>query len=234
MHIHMPSRERAEHRVPVILISLVNGISRLTFTLSTLAVLVAVELMINPHFGALLPGWIERLGFTSRDLTHLEWERFVTATLLVDGRSAFVDAVAMITLAVGAAEWLTGTPRALLTFWGGNLITLVAMSALLLALAHAIDPSHKEDLFIHRDVGPSAGYYGCLGLVIALLPRPWRWAAAAAILTWLAVALLTPPGPHTIADVKLQADLAHFLVFPLGYLSARLGHLRASAGGVPG
>jgi hypothetical protein len=233
MRIHVPSRERAERRFPVILMAVVNGVSRLTFTLSTLAVLVVVELMINPHFGALSLEWINRLGYTPHDLTHLEWERFVTATLLVDGRSAFVDAVAMITLAVGAAEWLTGTPRAALTFWGGNLITLVVMSALLLALAHAIDPSHPEKLFVHRDVGPSAGYYGCLGLVVALLPRPWRWAAAAAILTWLAVALLTPPGADTVADVKLQADLAHFLVFPLGYLSARLGHPRASADGIP-
>jgi hypothetical protein len=234
LHSHVPSQERAERRIPPIVIGLVNGVSRLTFTLSTLAVLVVVELMINPHFGALSPEWIERLGFTPRDLTHLEWERFATATLLVDGRSAFVDGIAMITLAVGAAEWLTGTPRAVLTFWGGNLITLVVMSVLLLALAHVIDPSHKEDLFVHRDVGPSAGYYGCLGLVVARLPRPWRWAAAAAILTWLAIALLTPPGPNTVADVKLQADLAHFLVFPVGYLFAWLGHPRASAGGMPG
>jgi hypothetical protein len=228
MHVHVPSRERAERQFPVIVIGVVNGVSRLTFTLSTLAVLVVVELMINPHFGALAPGWIDRLGFTPHDLTHLEWERFVTATLLVDGRSAFVDGVAMIALAVGAAEWLTGTPRAALTFWAGNLITLVVMSVLLLALAHAVSPSHPERLFVHRDVGPSAGYYGCLGLVVALLPRPWRWVAAIAILTWLAVALITPPGPNTIADVKLQADLAHFLVFPLGYLSAWLGHPKAS------
>jgi len=229
LHSHLPSQERAGHQFPVFVISLVNGVSRLTFTLSTLAVLLVVELMINPHFGALAPEWIDRLGFTPHDLTHLEWERFVTATLLVDGRSAFVDGIVMIALAVGAAEWLTGTPRAALTFWGGNLITLLVMSVLLLVLAHAISPSDPERLFVYRDVGPSAGYYGCLGLVVARLPRPWRWAAAAAILTWLAVALITPPGPNTIADVKLQADLAHFLVFPLGYLSARLGHSKASA-----
>jgi hypothetical protein len=230
LHSHVPSQERAERRIPPIVIGLVNGVSRLTFTLSTLAVLVVVELMINPHFGALAPEWIDRLGFTPHDLTHLEWERFVTATLLVDGRSAFVDGMVMIALAVGAAEWLTGTPRAALTFWGGNLITLVVMSVLLLVLAHAISPSDPEKLFVHRDVGPSAGYYGCLGLVTAHLPRPWRWATAAAILTWLAVALISPPGPNTIADVKLQADLAHFLVFPLGYLSAWFGHPQASEG----
>ncbi|HRX02486.1 MAG TPA: hypothetical protein P5148_05020, partial [Anaerolineae bacterium] len=68
--------------------------------------------------------------------------------------------------------------------------------------------------------GPSAGAFGALGLVIGLLPRPWRWIGGGAILAALLAVVLTASGTVDELTLQLTAELAHLIAFPLGWLSA--------------
>jgi hypothetical protein len=92
---------------------------------------------------------------------------------------------------------------------------------------HLVNSALGTALFVARDVGPSAGYVGCLGLVCARLPRPWRYISSAAIWGSLIVVLLLPAQVGHDAVAKITADLAHAIAFPLGWGAAAL-HARAT------
>ena len=127
----------------------------------------------------------------------------------------------MITLAVGAAEWLTDTRRTVLTFWGVHLVTLVGESLLIALPVHQRWGVQGAAVMSDRDVGPSAGYFGCLGLASRRLPRPWSWLSGTAVLVALIIALFQAPRVGQGTAVKLAADLAHLIAFPLGWLTGR-------------
>jgi hypothetical protein len=165
---------------------------------------------------------LQRVGFAPRDLLSFSWRRLISSAFFTHGRWEFWIAVAMIALALGAAEWATGTIWAFVTFWGVHLATLLSESLLIalpLKLAGAPIGAQLSDV---RDVGPSAGYIGALGLACAFLPSPWRHRAAIAVMLGLLLFVLLPPDGTQTDAVKLSADLAHLIAFPLGWLSLSL------------
>jgi hypothetical protein len=138
------------------------------------------------------------------------------------GGPVFWQALGMMALGVGTAEWLTGSKRTALTFWGVHLVTLLTESWLIAPFLHLFIAIPADTLTIARDVGPSAGYFACLGLAIWQLPRRWRGWAAAALLTGLIATLVRPLRPNEDLSLKLFADIAHLIAFPLGFLSSWL------------
>ena len=144
---------------------------RLPFTLLTLAVLASVRALDAVRRTANCPRRaIEQVGFAPRDLLGFGWGRLFNSALFTHGELEFWAAVAMVLFAVGIAEWFTGTAFAAVTFWGVHLLTLIVESvfvALPLKLAGLAIGAQILDL---RDVGPSAGYVGALGVVCAMLP----------------------------------------------------------------
>ncbi|HYM16054.1 MAG TPA: hypothetical protein VEZ14_10890 [Dehalococcoidia bacterium] len=174
---------------------------------------------------------LQRVGFAPQDLVAFGWRRLITSALFTHGRWEFWIALVLIALAVGAAEWQTGTVRAFLTFWGVHLATLLGESLLIalpLKLAGVPVGAQLSDV---RDVGPSAGYVGALGLVCALLPSPWRHRAAIAVLIGLLFFALLPPDGSESDAVKLSADIAHVIAFVLGWFSLTLWRHAGHAGG---
>jgi hypothetical protein len=165
---------------------------------------------------------LQRVGFAPRDLLSFGWRRLISSAFFTHGRWEFWIAVVMISLALGVAEWATGTVWAFVTFWGVHLATLLSESLLIalpLKLAGVPIGAQLSDV---RDVGPSAGYIGALGLACALLPSPWRYRAAFIVMLGLAFSVLLPPDGTESEVVKLSADLAHLIAFPLGWLSLSL------------
>jgi hypothetical protein len=197
-------------------------IRRIPFTLLMLGLLLLAAWWTHSYIEDLAMSWINRFGFAPRDFWLLRWERLILSALVTSGGSVFWVALGMVAFTSGVAEWTTGTWRAALTFWGVHLATLLIESLIFILPLHRLGFTQARALFFSRDVGPSAGFMGSLGLVSSGLPRPWRWVAFNVILLFLLVSLFLPPRVGETQAVKLSADLAHLIAFPLGWVSSSL------------
>jgi hypothetical protein len=205
-----------------VIIRLGRFIRRIPFTLVMLALLLLVAWGTHSYFQELAREWVARLGFAPRDFWLLRWERLILSVLVTSGGAIFWFALGMVAITCGIAEWKVGSWRAALTFWGIHLMTLVLESLLFLLPLHQLGFSQARAVFYSRDVGPSAGYMASLGLLTTFLPKPWRWWVFGAGLIFLIVALTLPPRPAETQAVKLAADMAHLIAYPLGWMSAYL------------
>ena len=187
-----------------------------------LSLLILVAWLTGSQTGQLSAAWLNRLGFAPRDLLMLNWERLVTSALVTSGGRVFGEALVMIALATGASEWMTSSLRAGLTFWGVHLASLLILSLILAYPLHWAGYSIGSALIVARDVGPSAGYFGSLGLVSSQLPGRWRWLLFGLVWVGLIGVLASSPQGRAGDVVSLSANLAHAVAFPLGMLSGFL------------
>ena len=197
-------------------------IRRIPFTLVMVGLLLLVAWGTHSFFQELARTWVSQLGFAPRDFWFFRWERLLLSALVTSGGSIFWLALVMVGFTSGVAEWMTGSWRATVAFWGVHLVTLVLESLMFLLPLRQLGFIQARALFFSRDVGPSAGYMGSLGYVTAFLPKPWRWVAFGSILVFLIVSLFLPPRPGETQAIKLSADLAHLLAFPLGWVASYL------------
>ena len=194
-------------------------IRRIPFTLVMVVLLLLVAWGTHSYFQELARSWVSRLGFAPRDFWFFRWERLILSALVTSGGYIFWLALGMVAITCGVAEWNRGSGRAALTFWGVHLVTLVIESLLFLLPLRQMGFTQARALFFSRDVGPSAGYMASLGLITTFLPKPWRWVAFGTILFFLIVALFLPPRFGETQAVKLVADMAHLIAYPLGWMS---------------
>jgi hypothetical protein len=192
------------------------------FTLVMMAGLILFAIFTNTYFDRITRHWINRVGFSPRDLWYLRFERMFTSALVTSGGKVFWQALLLVGLFVGLAEWLTGTKRATTTFWGVHLLTLVLLSLIVSLAFHQLRDFGLAASEFERDVGPSAGYFACLGLLSAQIKRPWNWVSGMLLFIMFAVYMFLPPGEGERAAMKFSADFAHLLAFPLGWLSSFL------------
>jgi hypothetical protein len=210
-------------RVKAGFVWLKQHIQHVPFTLVMIGLLLLVAWWTHSYIEVLAERWINRFGYAPRDLWFFRWDRLILSALVTSGGSVFWIALGMVAFTSGTAERVTGTRRAALTFWGVHLATLLIQSLVFSLPLHQLGFSQARALFFSRDVGPSAGYMGSLGLVSARLPKPWRWITFGAVLLFLLVSLFLPPRQGETYVVKLSADLAHLLAFPLGWISSIIG-----------
>jgi hypothetical protein len=197
-----------------------NFLLRIPFTLIMLTGLAVSALVTNTYFKQITHHWLNRAGFSPNDLWYWRLERIVTSALVTVGGNVFWEAILMVAVVVGTAELLTGWKRTAATFWGVHLLALILLSLIISVAAHQLRSIGLEADLLARDVGPSAGYFACLGLVSARLKRPWHWASGGVLLALFATALFLPAASGESAQLKFSADLAHLLAFPLGWLSS--------------
>ncbi|HVO71937.1 MAG TPA: rhomboid family intramembrane serine protease [Aggregatilineaceae bacterium] len=203
---------------------------RIPFTLATLIVIFLVALVTNPSFGTISDVWIQRLGYAPRDLFHLRLYRLVTSVLLIANARSYAQALLTIGLVGGACEWVTGTRLLAAVFWGATLIATIAESVLIAAPLYALGSSFGEKLYVTRDIGPSASYFGCTGLACALLSKPWRWIAAGLVMAFLLSTFVLPTPVNANTPVRFMAGIAHLIGFAVGYVSRRWARQPASYG----
>jgi len=139
-------------------------IKRFPFTLIMLVLLILAAFLTDTHTGQLSAEWLDRVGFAPTDLLALDLERLFTSAIVTIGGSVFLRALAMIAFAVGLAEWRTSSRRAALTFWGIHLLTVLLVSLAISLPLHWAGVTVGSLVALSRDVGPSAGYFGALGL----------------------------------------------------------------------
>ena len=191
---------------------------RFPVTISLLFLLSAVAALTNSHIRRLEPEWLTQLGFAARDFWEVHWSRLFTSALVTLGGNVFWQAMGMGLLAVGAAEYLTGSKRTLATFWGVHLTTLLAEGVIVGPALHWLVFNGDSLLLLARDVGPSAGYFGTLGTAVAALPisRRWRSLLAASVFAPLVLTLIQSPAADDDRTLRLLANVAHLIAFPLG------------------
>lgn len=145
---------------------------RFLFTILMLFLFGIVGILTNTYVAAISNHWLDRLGFAPIDLLALDLFRLFTSALVTAGGPVFWEILRLTAFGVGLSEWLTGTRRAALTFWGIHSTTLV-LELLVCALPlQSIGMKFGSLVALSRDVGPSAGYFGALGLVSALFAIP--------------------------------------------------------------
>ena len=207
---------------------------RLPFTLTMLVLMGLTAILTNTHAATISAEWLDRLGFAPVDLFALDLGRLFTSALVTSGGRVFWEALGMVTFAVGLAEWLTGPIRAALTFWGVHLSTLVIESLVVVFPLHLLGMTFSSLVALSRDVGPSAGYFGALGLVSARLKYPWNLISGGLIFIGLQLALLRVSGGNNLG-MEVSADLAHLIAFPLGWYSSKIlrdGNMHHTAEGL--
>jgi len=203
-------------------------IKRFRFTLFMLVGLVLVSVLTNTTFEAITHHWLQRTGFSPNDLWYWRLERIITSAFVTAGGKVFWEAIFFVGFAVGLAEWLTSWKRTAVTFWGIHLLALTLLSLIISLAIHQLRAFGLEASEAARDVGPSAGYFACLGLVSARVKRPWNLVSGAALFTVLVITLFLPASAGESAQLKFSADLAHLLAFPLGWFSSKVGRNKLS------
>ncbi len=155
--------------------ALLASLRRFPFTLVTLFVLGISALITNTYFEQITHHWLNRTGFAPNDLWYWRLERIFTSAVVTSGGVVFWEALFFVAFAVGLAEWMTGWKLTAATFWGVHLLALILLSLIMSLAEHQLRNIGLEASQLARDVGPSAGYFACLGLVSARVKRPWNW-----------------------------------------------------------
>jgi hypothetical protein len=203
-------------------------VSRIPFTLIMVILLLLVAWWTNSYFQELTRAWMNRLGFAPRDFWLLRWWRLFLSALVTSGGAVFWFALGMVAFTSGVAEWKTGTNWAALTFWGVHLVTLMLEGLIFSLPIRQLGFTQERALFFSRNVGPSAGYMSCLGLITTFLPKPWRYLAFGAIMAYLVIALFLPSRAGVSPALELSDDLAHVIAYPLGFISAYLFEVKCN------
>ncbi len=188
---------------------------------ATMLVLVAVcGLLTQSHLGPLTDHNYREYGFAPIHLSHFKLVRLLSSALLTAGGAAFFGAIVMVLVCVGGAETIYGWRRTAAIFWGVHFATLIGASLMLILPLHQLKLYLGVLLANAHDVGPSAGYYGCLGALCRALPGSARIVIATLIVASLVARLtwsLTTVPNH---GRTISADLAHMIALPLGWLAA--------------
>ncbi|BBO32292.1 rhomboid family intramembrane serine protease [Lacipirellula parvula] len=189
---------------------------RYPFTLVTAVALLTVAWYSNTHRLALSDDLLHRFGYAPRHLPDFfQWPRFLTSIFFTKGASAFWASLLMLTAIVGTTERYIGSLRTAAVFFGVHVATLFSEYLLVIAPLRSIGHPIGDSLHAAHDIGPSAGYYGCLGVLLA---RPMRYRTLAISIVLLVTALRIAWSLHSSSDLaeSLPADLAHLIAFMLG------------------
>jgi hypothetical protein len=197
-------------------------IRRLRFTLIMLTGLVLAALLTNTVFQEITQHWLTQTGFSANDLWYWRLERLFTSAFVTSGKLVFWEALFLVAFFVGLAEWMSGWKQTAATFWGTHLFSLIFLSVVMMLSAHQFRNIGLAASELARDVGPSAGYFACLGLVGARIKHPWNWVSAGVVLLFFLISLFIPASTLQDASQKFSADLVHLIAFPTGWVSSFL------------
>lgn len=174
----------------------------------------------DSYSDSLNPLWRRSLGFAPVSLVDLNWHQTLTSLVVTAGERHFLQSMAMLTIAVGFCEYVHGTSAAIKVFFTSHLFVIVGLSLLVVLPAHYAGSDWGTALATQQDVGPSAGYYGCLGAGFASMKSGRRRLAMSVTLMILLVRLVNSVSQLPDLASIASADLSHLVALPLGFLLA--------------
>ncbi|WP_186775935.1 hypothetical protein [Rubripirellula reticaptiva] len=188
--------------------------------MTMLIILIGAGIYGRSHVGLLNENVHRTAGYSMRLMIEGQVHRAFTSLFFTAGGWRFYSSIVMFAVAVGYVEGCFGPLRAIATFFAVHLATLAVMTIGVM-VASVISETHRGNLlWCVQDVGPSAGYYGCVGLAFATMASQMRWPLVVAIIVVLCLRA-TWSFIHLPEDGRmLSADLAHLIAFPLGIASA--------------
>ena len=194
----------------------------LPVTLS-LTVLILVTGVVQGTWYDSLSGEIRALfGYSPQHITDGAWQRIVSSFPLTGDPGHLGAALAMTMFCVGWLELQRGWEVALAVFFASHILSAMFEGVILSqVLFWSGIPQIPWHLALH-EVGPSAGYYGCLGTCIFLLPKTVRGWSVLVIFGWLTVRLLIGMSYSTLEGTHIRSDLAHLVAFGFGIAIANL------------
>lgn len=152
-----------------------------------------------------------------------ELYRLFSSAFLTFGGLGFWGSWISLSVILGLTEFRLGHWPVLILFWGGHLVTLLLLDFVLLGSLHLGGVGLGTTLWHTHDVGPSAGYYTCLGVLVLLCPaRPLVPFAVSAVVSFIVGSLLWHLFREPVNYTKVIADLAHATAFLLGIVAFRM------------
>ncbi len=184
--------------------------------------MIAAGIYGRTHVGPLARELESRIGHSPHLFWTGQWHRSLTSILFTGGRLKFYVSLSMLVFSVGWLEITKGPVVAAMTFVGVHLATLMIMS-IGIALSTALRETHRGNLLWYvTDVGPSAGYYGCLGAALVNLGPNFQLPVFAAICLVLAARCGWSSYHLPENGQVMSADIAHAIAFPLGFMISKL------------
>ena len=200
--------------------------SKYGFTILSLVALAAFAIASDSYWNPLSDEWRQWLGFAPKNLLDFQWQRLFTSLILTAGEWKFIASFVMFGFCVGSVERVYGTWRTLRLFLTSHLTVLLTLSAVILVAALAFQSDWATRLATTRDIGPSAGYYGCLGAVLTRWPSRISLPSFALIGAILVVRLSVSASQMPDDPSVFSADAAHLLALPLGVMLAVGGYVQ--------
>ena len=196
---------------------------RLLFTATLTVTLTAFAFWSDSYSVQLSDSWRNWLGFSSLSLPELRWHQTLTSLVLTAGERQFVQSILMLCISVGMCEWHFGSRPAIKVFFASHLIVTVGLALFFVLPLHLGGAGWATALASERDVGPSAGYYGCLGAVLTSLKNPQRTYLICVVMVILIGRLAMSSVSIHLHPSTVSADLSHIAAFPLGMLLTYAG-----------
>ena len=191
------------------------------FTIVLLVGLLITAFFTGAYRADLSAQWMQKIGFAPNDLWLGRIEQMILSAFFTDSPKSLIQALVMTAASVGRSETVLGTERCMLVFFGIHILTLVILSLLIIWPLHFLKHPSGTSLAFVKDVGPSAGYFGCLGNLVFMLPGRFRLITVISAMICLSVAFFIPAESNGKKWIKNHADLAHWIAFVLGVLYGR-------------
>ncbi len=199
-------------------------IRQFTFTLLLiLSVLLCSAALIRSD-GSLNPDNLSNLGLAPRHLVSGELLRVITSVFLTHDLEHLTVAIVMASLAVGWCEFTLGTKVVIWTFSLSHLAS-VLIFAVGIGFLHWMQLGQTiSTLYSLHDVGPSAGYYGCLSRTILAGKirdrKIWTIGLFAILSVRFLLSFFQMPG----SQIRLSADIVHLIAASFGVILQVLLH----------
>ncbi|WP_164658942.1 rhomboid family intramembrane serine protease [Tropicibacter sp. Alg240-R139] len=182
-------------------------LTRLPFTLLFLAVMIVANSLAGTLSGVLSESALTNWGISHLSIRQGEVYRLISGTFFSHDLGMFLRQVVFAATVIGAYEWTQGSRRAVLLYVSIDVIgTLVVIFAILPGLV-LLHPTIDSEVYADFDVGMSAGGFGLIGALIALLK--YRWTCLFVVCVAIAVKIWV--------SFDAIADSAHLLCLFLGF-----------------
>lgn len=191
------------------------GLEKIPFTIITSSLMIIFAVMTNSINRELSPELIVKFGFAPVDLLQYKIFNLFLSIFITTGKAVFFESLISFIAIAGIFEYLTSSKEVIKCFFGIHVITMIILSYITFVL-FLFGNTYGIEIFLSHDVGPSAGYFGILGILISLLKTPYVNFLFLCLLL-IFMYLFFYPISNKNMSIEYSAAMAHIIAFTVGY-----------------